>query len=422
MNKFENENFYYSDGKFFCDGVEVSRVAEEYGTPVYIYSKNFFESRFKEFTEAFREIDHRIFYAVKSNFNINVIRLFYNLGAGLDVNSAGEFYRAKKAGANPKDMILTGVGKTEEEIELGLNEGVKLIKAESFEEVVKINLAAEKLNKVAPIAIRVNPDVDPKTHPYISTGLSENKFGINSSDAFYAFKEASKMKNVRLTGIDMHIGSQITEVSPYVEAVGKLAEDFLKLKAEGISLEHFDIGGGMGVRYKDENPFTPKELAIAISPILKKLNCQIMFEPGRFLTANGGILVTKVLYNKSNGKKNFVVVDAAMNDLLRPSIYKAYHHVQPLNFDNKSEDFVADIVGPVCESGDYIAKQREIVRPEEGELMAVMSAGAYGMVMASNYNGRRRPPEVLVNGDEFHLIRSRETFDHLLYDEKLITE
>jgi diaminopimelate decarboxylase len=421
MDKFENDSFYYKGNKLYCEGVAMDSLAEKFGTPLYVYSRHFFESRFKEFTNAFSEVNHKIFFAVKSNFNINVIKIFYNLGAGLDVNSAGEFYRAVKAGGNPQEMILTGVGKTAEEIQLGLKENVMMIKAESFDEVVLINEIAGKLGKVAPLAIRVNPDVDAETHPYISTGLSENKFGINSADAFDAFKEASRMKNVRPTGIDMHIGSQITSVSPYVEAVEKLAGDFFKLKAEGIELEHFDIGGGMGVRYKDEEPFTPAELANALMPTLKKLNCQIMFEPGRFLTANGGALITKVLYNKSNGNKHFVIVDAAMNDLLRPSIYKAYHHVQPVIIED-SDIHVADVVGPVCESGDYIAKQREIPKVEDGKLLAVMSAGAYGMVMASNYNGRRRPAEILVDGENFYVIRPRETYEHLLYDEKLVIE
>ncbi len=421
MKKFENDAFAYREGRLYCEETPVDSIVEKVGTPVYIYSRKFFENRFAEFTKAFSEIDHKIFFAVKSNFNINVIRIFYNAGAGLDVNSAGEFFRAVKAGAKPADMILTGVGKTAEEIELGLKENVILIKAESFDEIVLINKIAERLGKIAPLAIRVNPDVDAETHPYISTGLSENKFGINSKDAFAAFREASKMKNVKLTGIDMHIGSQITSVSPYVEAVNKLAEDFFKLKEAGIALEHFDIGGGMGIRYKDETPFTPQELADAITPTLKKLDCQIMFEPGRFLTANGGALVTRVLYKKSNGAKNFTIIDAAMNDLLRPSLYKAYHHVQPVT-EKTLETFVTDVVGPVCESGDYVAKGREIPVVEDGDLLAIMSAGAYGMVMASNYNGRRRPAEVLVEGNKFKIIRPRETFEHLLYEEKLVVE
>lgn len=421
MKKFENDAFAYREGRLYCEETPVDSIVEKVGTPVYIYSRKFFENRFAEFTKAFSEIDHKIFFAVKSNFNINVIRIFYNAGAGLDVNSAGEFFRAVKAGAKPEDMILTGVGKTAEEIELGLKENVMLIKAESFDEIVLINKIAERLGKIAPLAIRVNPDVDAETHPYISTGLSENKFGINSKDAFAAFREASKMKNVKLTGIDMHIGSQITSVSPYVEAVNKLAEDFFKLKEAGIALEHFDIGGGMGIRYKDETPFAPQELADALAPTLKKLGCQIMFEPGRFLTANGGALVTRVLYKKSNGAKNFTIIDAAMNDLLRPSLYKAYHHVQPV-VEKTPETFVTDVVGPVCESGDYVAKGREIPVVEDGDLLAIMSAGAYGMVMASNYNGRRRPAEVLVEGNKFKIIRPRETFEHLLYEEKLVVE
>ena len=416
MQYFNSDYFTYKNNKLFCEEVALTEIAEKTGTPTYIYSKRFFTDRYNEFNNAFKSIPHKIFYASKANFNISVINLFHKLGAGIDVNSAGEFYRAMKAGVPPNDMLLTGVGKTDEEIKLGLENNVKLIKAESLEEIYVINEIAKELNKTAPLAIRVNPNVDPETHPYISTGLAENKFGIDETIALDVFRKASELTNINLVGIDMHIGSQITTIQPFVDAVTKLVDFERKLYSEKIKLEHIDIGGGIGIRYKDENPFTPKELADAIIPILEQTDCEIFFEPGRFLTANGGCLLSKVLYTKHNLDKNFIVVDAAMTDMLRPSIYKAYHHIQPVVKTNNN-DITADIVGPVCESGDFLGKERLITKPKRDDLIAVMSAGAYGMVMASNYNGRRRPAEVLVDGSKFEIIRKRETLEQLIINE-----
>ncbi len=419
MNYFQSEYFTYKNDKLFCEGVSLEQIANTVNTPVYVYSKKFLVDRFLEFQEAFKSIPHKIFYASKANFNINIINLFHGLGAGIDVNSAGEFYRALKAGVSPKDMLLTGVGKTDQEIKLGLENDVKVIKAESLEEIYVINRIAKELNKIAPLAIRVNPNVDPETHPYISTGLAENKFGIDETASKEIFLEASKLSSINLVGIDMHIGSQITTVQPFVDAITKLINLEKELFAEGIKIEHIDIGGGIGVHYKDEKPFTLKEFANGILPVLECSNCEIFFEPGRFLTANGGCLVSKVLYPKSNLDKNFIVVDAAMTDMLRPSIYKAYHHIQPVEKTNR-EDIVADIVGPVCESGDFLGKDRIITRSKRDELIAIMSAGAYGIVMSSNYNARRRPAEVLVDNDKFDIIRERETYEQLIQNEKLI--
>jgi len=410
--------FTYKDNQLQCDGVAVADIINQTGTPTYIYSKKYFEAAYKEFDAAFHEIPHKIFYAAKSNFNLSVIKTFLQLGSGVDVNSEGELSRALKAGANPDKIILTSVGKTKNEIKLGLEYDVLMIKAESEEEVILINEIAASMNKVARVAIRVNPDVDPKTHPYISTGLSENKFGVDRETALKIFRMQSDLKHIVFVGIDMHIGSQITTIAPFVEAVEKLADLFVILKKEGIELKHFDVGGGIGIQYKDEKTFSMKEFAEAILPILKGLNCEIIFEPGRFLTANAGILVTEVLYTKTNQDKNFIVVDAAMTDLLRPSIYGAYHHVQPVKLDETRKDICVDIVGPVCESGDFLAKERTIQKSEHGELLAIMSAGAYGMVMASNYNARRRPAEILVDDKTFKVIRARETFEHLLWDEE----
>jgi diaminopimelate decarboxylase len=418
MNYFPSNYFTYSDNKLQCEKVSLEELANKFGTPLFVYSKNFFIDRYNELAEAFKSIDYRIYFASKANFNLNVIKTFYELGSGVDVNSAGEFYRALKAGVNPKDMLLTGVGKTDEEIRLGLEKGVLVIKAESLEEVYVINNLAKEVGVIAPVAIRVNPDVDAKTHPYISTGLAENKFGIDSVYAYDMFIECSKLENIKLIGIDMHIGSQIITIEPFVEATIKMAELYKKLQSVGIPLKHFDIGGGIGVLYNNESPFTPKDFAEKLIPIFMQLDAEIMFEPGRFLTANGGTLLTEVLYTKTNSLgKNFVVVNSAMTELLRPSLYKSYHHVQPIEQINNI-DFTADIVGPVCETGDYVAKEREITMIGRGDKLAIMSAGAYGMVMSSNYNGRRRPAEILVDGDSYKVIRSRETFEHLLFDEE----
>ena len=419
MNYFPSKYFTYIDDKLHCEKVNLKELANEFGTPLFVYSKNFFIDRYNELDEAFKSIKHRIYFASKANFNLSVIKTFYGLGSGVDVNSIGEFYRAIKAGVDPKDMLLTGVGKTDEEIKLGLEKGVLVIKAESLEEVYVINSIAAELGIMAPVAIRVNPDVDAQTHPYISTGLAENKFGIDTAYAYDMFVECSKLSNINLIGIDMHIGSQITTIEPFVEAVIKMAGLYKKVQSAGIPLKHFDIGGGIGVLYNNESPFTPKELADKLIPIFMQLDAEIMFEPGRFLTANGGVLLSDVLYTKTNSLgKNFVVVNSAMTELLRPSLYQSYHHVQPIEqIDNV--DFKTDIVGPVCETGDYIAKEREITMVSRGDTLAIMSAGAYGMVMSSNYNGRRRPAEILVDGSEYKVIRSRETFEHLIFDENL---
>ena len=417
MQLFPSKYFTYKDQQLYCEETAVPEIIKQTGTPTYIYSKKYFIDAYKEFDEAFSDIQHKIFYAAKSNFNLSVIKTFLQLGSGVDVNSEGELYRALKAGAKPENIILTSVGKTRREIELGLEHDVLMIKAESEEEVFLINEIATSMNKIARVAIRVNPDVDAKTHPYISTGLSENKFGVDRETALKIFRMQNELKNIKFTGIDMHIGSQITSIFPFVEAVEKLANLFFILKKEGIELQHFDVGGGIGIQYNNENPFTIKEYAAKILPTLKSLNCEIIFEPGRYLTANAGILVTEVLYTKKNQKKNFLVVDAAMTDLLRPSIYGAYHHIQPVKVDETKEEITADVVGPVCESGDFLAKERTIPKSERGDLLAIMSAGAYGMVMASNYNARRRPAEILVDGNKISVIRGRETFDHLLFDE-----
>lgn len=418
MQLFDSPVFTYKQNKLYCENVPLSKIKEEVGSPTYVYSKKYFTEKFRFFTKAFAEVNHTIYYACKSNFNLSVIKNFVDLGSGVDVNSEGELYRALKAGADPQKIILTGVGKTKDEIKLGIEKNLLMIKAESEEEVYLINETASQLNKIAKVAIRVNPDVNPMTHPYISTGLSESKFGVDKKTALSLFSRHKDFPNIQFTGIDMHIGSQITGIAPFVEAVEKLSEVFFEAKSFGLKLDHFDVGGGIGVLYRDENPFPIKAYAEALIPKLKKLECEIIFEPGRYLTANGGILLTEVLYTKPTEVKNFIIVDAAMNDLLRPSIYGAYHHIQPETLPENTENFTADIVGPVCESGDFLAKNRAFVRTKPGDLLAIMSTGAYGMAMASNYNTRRRPAEVLVNGSDYKVIRSREDYDHLFYDEE----
>ncbi len=417
MNLTTNESFYYKNSELYCEDVSINKIINEVGTPTYIYSKKFLISKYNELDEAFKSIPHKIFYAVKSNSNLSVLKTFNNLGSGFDVNSEGELFRVLKVGVNSQDIILTGVGKTENEIKLGIANNLSILKVESEEEVYLINEIASQLNKIAPVAIRVNPDVDAQTHPYISTGLAENKFGMEKETALNIFKNYQNLSNINFIGIDMHIGSQITNYEPFVDAVEKLSELFFQVKEFGIDLKHFDIGGGIGVRYNNEKVFSIQDFSNTLIPKFKKLNCHICFEPGRFLTANGGILVTKVLYTKKNKLKNFIIVDAAMNDLLRPSIYNAYHNVQPVIINLNEEDIEADIVGPVCESSDFFAKSRTIQKCNRNDLLSIMSAGAYGMVMASNYNSRRKPAEVMVDGNNFKVIRKRETFENLIEGE-----
>lgn len=419
MHYFETEFIKYKNDQLYIEEVPAEELVKKFGTPLYVYSRNHFINQYKKFANAFKEIDHQIFFAMKSNFNLSVVDTFVKLGSGVDVNSEGELFRALKTNIASDKIILTGVGKTKNEIRLGLEKKVLMIKAECGEEVELINKIAGEMNVVASVALRVNPDVDAKTHPYISTGLSKNKFGIDSTEALSIYRRRGKYKNILFTGIDMHIGSQITSIEPFVEAIQKLSDIYFTLKSEGLKLKHFDVGGGIGVQYNNEKSFTIEDFAQKTIPYLKKLDCKILFEPGRYLTANGGILLTEVLYNKSNVNKKFIVVDAAMNDLLRPTIYQAYHYIQPISKFEKRNDQTFDVVGPICETGDYFARDREISEIKSGEYLAIMSAGAYAMTMASNYNARRRAPEIIIDGEKVITARSRETFEHLLWDENL---
>ncbi len=416
-----HENFNYKNGNLYCENVDLAELAKIIGTPFYVYSKKSMVDRYLDFENAFNDIPHRIHYAVKSNSNINIIKLFYSLGAGLDVNSGGELYRALKAGANPEKILFTGVGKTDEEILMGLKNNIFLFKIESLQELELVNELARKENKVANIAIRVNPNVNPQTHPYITTGLYESKFGIGQEAAIDAFRFASKLSNVRILGIDMHIGSQITNVSAFREAIIIMNELIKELRNDGIEIEHFDVGGGLGVQYNDDPVPDVFEYANSIRDELEKSKCKIIFEPGRYLTADAGAIVTKTLFVKNHREKKFLIVDAAVNDLMRPAFYNAYHHILPVK-ETGREKQIYDIVGPVCETGDFFAKGRELVRTERNELIAIMSAGAYGFCMSSNYNSRRRVPEIFIDNDKFYIIRERETYEDLIRGEKLIDE
>lgn len=414
-------HFRYKSKEMFCEGARITDIVAAVGTPAYIYSKQTFLDAYKEFDLAFSSIDHLVCYSMKANSNLSLCSVLAKAGSGIDCNSGGEFYRALKAGVDPQKVIFTGVGKTEDEIRYVLQYDILMFKVESRSELRAINAIAGEMGKKAPVGIRINPDVDPHTHPYIATGLSENKFGIDSSLAFDAFKLAASLPNLRIVGIDMHIGSQIMTIDPFVEACTKMAMLTLELKKAGYKITHFDMGGGMAIPYKVEKPASPGELAEAIVPILNVIDCKIVFEPGRYIVGNAGILATRVLYTKKHKKKNFLIVDAGMNDLLRPSLYDAYHKIRCVSL-RKEETMVADIVGPVCESGDFFARDREICKCSQGDLLAIMSAGAYGFVMSSNYNQRRRPPEVIVDGEKFYVVRERETYEDLISKEQLIGE
>jgi diaminopimelate decarboxylase len=355
---------------------------------------------------------------MKSNSNLAILRLFANEGGGVDIVSGGELYRALKIGLDPQKIVYSGVGKQAADLEYALQSDILLFNVESTQEIHRLNEVAGRVGKKARIAIRVNPDVDPKTHPYISTGLKENKFGIDISEAPEQYSMAASMKNLVVSGVSCHIGSQLTQVSPFIDSLRKLEELIQGLEAAGIRIDYLDIGGGLGITYESESPPHPREYARAIEDELRVENLTLILEPGRVIVGNAGILVTKVLYTKSTKEKTFFIVDAAMNDLIRPSLYGSYHAIQPVKIEGR-ERVTADIVGPICESGDFLAKGREVERYEPGELMAVMSAGAYGFSMSSNYNSRPRACEVMVKGDDFHTIRARERFEDLIKGEMI---
>ena len=425
--------FEYRKGRLFCEDVNLETLAKEAGTPVYVYSANTILNHYRRLDAAFSGLDHLICYAVKANSNIAILNLLAKENSGFDIVSSGELYRVEKAGGKPEQCTFAGVGKTENEIKFALVQGILSFNVESESELAFINHVAGSLNRRAPVALRVNPNVDADTHKYISTGKSENKFGIGIDRVMDVYAAAAKMPNIRIRGVQMHIGSQITTPKPFMEAVAKMAPMVSELQ-EKYGIEFFSIGGGIGIVYdpalesgneawwKDQagaekSALTVEAYAKAVTPSLKKLGLRILFEPGRYMVGNAGVLLTKALYVKKSPSKKFVIVDAGMNDLIRPALYEGYHEVVPLKEPESTKNEVADIVGPVCESGDFFAQDREMPVIEEGDTIALMSAGAYGFSMSSNYNSRPLLAEVLVDGKNAEIIRERQLHADLIRGE-----
>jgi diaminopimelate decarboxylase len=411
-------HFHYINEELYCEDVPVSVIAREAGTPIYVYSHATLTRHFRAFDGAFGAVPHLTCFSMKSNSNLSILRIFALEGGGVDIVSGGELYRALKAGVKPERIVYSGVGKTVEDIEYALRSGILMFNAESEQEIHRLNDAAGRTGGKAPVAIRVNPDIDPCTHPYISTGLKENKFGIDIRKSVEAYRLAAGLEHVEVRGVSCHIGSQLTTVAPFVEALGRVKQLISTLAREGIPIRFLDLGGGLGITYKQENPPDPKEYAAAIIAGLDSKDLTLILEPGRVIVGNAGALISKVVYTKSTGEKEFIVVDAAMNDLIRPSLYGSYHEVVPVKRSGKGA-VKADIVGPICESGDFLAKDREVPSVDAGDLLAVMSAGAYGFSMSSNYNSRPRAAEVMVKGWEYHVIRARETYEDLVRGEAI---
>ena len=413
--------FRYQDGELYCEAVPLRKIAEAVGTPCYVYSHARLLRQYRAFDSAFKAVPHLIAYAIKANSNIAILRLLATEGAGGDIVSGGELYRALQAGIDPQRIVFAGVGKTEEEIRYALQSNILMFNVESSAELQTIDRVAAELKTTARVALRINPDIDPKTHPYIATGLKKSKFGISAGRVLEEFKLAASLPQIEIVGVHKHIGSQLTQLSPYVDALRKILELVEQLKDIGIQVRYLNVGGGLGITYQDEVPPQPEDLAQAILPLVKALACVMIFEPGRFIVGGAGVLLTKMLYHKANLEKTFLIVDAAMNDLIRPSLYGAYHEIKPVREvrGKTKKPVLADVVGPVCESGDFLAKDRMMPLVDPGELLAVMSAGAYGFSMASNYNSRPRVPEVLVRDGEFHVIRARETYADLVRGERI---
>lgn len=410
--------FDYRGKNFYAEGVSVDRIVKEVGTPVYIYSKKTLERHYDAYDKAFAAAPHLICYSIKANSNLAVLKTFADAGSGFDIVSGGELFRAKKAGADTKKIVFSGVGKREDEIEFALKSNILMFNVESPQELRAIDKIAKRLKKKAGVSIRVNPNVDPKTHPYISTGLKKNKFGIETEDAFREYVYAkNNLKNVVPMGIDCHIGSQITQLTPFVDALRKTTELLGRLRAEGLDIKYIDMGGGLGITYDKEEPPHPSKYGEAVIKGTKGLGVTLIFEPGRSMVGNAGILATRVVYTKKGSEKNFIIVDAAMNDLARPSLYGSYHAIKAVKAGTKKE-LTADVVGPICESGDFLAKDRLIPEVNSGDALAVMSAGAYGFTMSSNYNTRPRAAEVMVSGKEFFVVRKREELSDLIRGEQ----
>lgn len=411
-------DFKFRNNQLFCESVSVEAVAKAVGTPFYLYSHHTLVDHFTKIKKAFADVNPLICFAMKANDNLAVIKTLANEGAGFDIVSLGELKKALMVGVDPKKIVFASVGKTEEEIISALEAGILFFNVESLPELEEISRVAGKLGKTARVALRINPDVAAPTHSKITTGTLKNKFGIDLQTTRQILKGVHKFRNVVINGLHVHIGSQITTGAPFVKALKKVIAFIEQLKSEGVNLEYLDVGGGLGIIYKDEKPQTAQDFADAILPLLKKTGLKIIMEPGRFIVGNAGIFVTKVLYVKDNGFKKFVIVDGGMNDLIRPALYDAYHEIVPLK-KNGSARVKVDVVGPICESGDYFAKDRLLPKVKKDDVLAIMSAGAYGYVMSSNYNVRGRSPEVMVKDDRFEVVKAREQFEDLIKGETI---
>lgn len=411
-------HFNYLDNELYCEDVPIKLIAEKVGTPFYLYSYATLQRHFLTFNDSFDGIDRLVCFSAKANTNLAVLKLFADLGSGLDIVSGGELYRGLKAGIPPEKIVYSGVGKRKDEIDYALNSEILMFNIESIEELELINDRAMLLKKKAPVAIRVNPDVDPKTHPYISTGLEKNKFGLDTETAIEAYKIAGRLGNIDVIGIDCHIGSQITEAKPFKDALNRVKVLINKLRELNIDIKYIDIGGGLGITYDDESPPHPDEYARSIMQAIADMHVKLILEPGRVIVGNTGILVARVLYRKSGKAKEFVIVDAGMNDLVRPTLYNAFHAIKPV-VELEGEQIVADVVGPICETGDFLAVDRKVADLRQGDLLAVMSAGAYGFVMSSNYCSRLKVAEVMVKDDQFHVIKARQNYEDLIKGESI---
>ncbi len=413
------DHFEYRAGALCAESLPLSAIAAAHGTPTYVYSRATLERHYRAFDEALNGVEHRVCYAVKANSNLAVLQVLARIGAGFDIVSGGELQRVLKAGGDPAKIVFSGVGKTTAEIELALAVGIYCFNVESEAELHRLSALAVQHGKTARIAFRVNPDVDAKTHPYISTGLKENKFGVDIAEGERLYQLAATLPGIVIDGVACHIGSQLLELSPFLDALDRVLALIDRLAARGIVLHHLDVGGGLGVRYDDEVPPSPLEWATALKPKLAGRKLVVMTEPGRAIAGNAGVLLTRVELLKPGAHKNFAIIDAAMNDLIRPSFYDAWHAVLPVAPRSDTETKIWDLVGPVCETGDWLARDRELALAE-GDLLAFRTAGAYGFTMSSNYNSRGRAAEVLVDGDQMHLVRRRESFDDLVHNESLL--
>jgi len=415
------EHFSYRDFELCCEQVSLRALAADVGTPAYVYSKSALLESLGAYRRAFAAVPHLVCYSVKANSNLGVLATLARAGAGADIVSGGELYRARRAGVPGTRIIFSGVGKTREEMRAALEAEILMFNVESRSELRVLDEVARELGTRAPVALRVNPDVDPQTHPYIATGLRTSKFGIPYAEALEAYDEAAGLKGLEVVGADMHIGSQLTKTTPFGDAVARIAALVKTLRERSIDVRMVDIGGGLGVRYRDEVPPTQAQYATLLLPVLSELGVTVLLEPGRSIVGNAGVLLTRVLYRKETREKTFIVVDAAMNDLIRPAFYDAWHEIRPVDEARLGRPVErVDVVGPVCESGDFLAKDRELAESEEGDLLAVMSAGAYGFVMSSNYNTRPRAVEVLVDGDRYTIVRRRETYEDLVAGETVL--